>query len=48
VPAAAFSKPAAGPGATHLAAASKADSFDLHVNSTAIDLGLVQGVTTRH
>jgi len=49
VPTAAFRKAAeaaeAG-GTTHLAAASKEDSFDLHVNSTAIDLGLVQGATT--
>jgi autotransporter translocation and assembly factor TamB len=46
VPVAAFKKSAEPAGATHLEAASKADSFDLHVNSTAIDLGLVQGMTT--
>ena len=46
VPVAAFKKSAEPGGATHLAASSKADSFDLHVNSTAIDLGLAQGVTT--
>src|SRR4029077_17304358 len=46
VPVAAFKKSAEPGGATHLAASSKADSFDLHVNSTAIDLGLAQGMTT--
>jgi autotransporter translocation and assembly factor TamB len=43
VPLAAMS---AAQGGGHHAAASKEDSFDLHVDSTPIDLGLVQGFTT--
>src|SRR3954470_9648994 len=44
VPVAAFKSPSALANRNH-AAAPKEDSFDLHVNSTAIDLGLVQGLT---
>jgi autotransporter translocation and assembly factor TamB len=45
VPVAAFKAAQGGGGTSHTTAAPE-DSFDLHVDSTPIDLGLVQGFTT--
>ncbi|HEV2986583.1 MAG TPA: translocation/assembly module TamB domain-containing protein, partial [Vicinamibacterales bacterium] len=45
VPVAAF-KAAQGSGAGHHEGAAREDSFDLHVDSTPIDLGIVQGFTS--
>jgi autotransporter translocation and assembly factor TamB len=45
VPIAAF-KAAQGGGGTHHGGAAREDSFDLHIDSTPVDLGLVQGFTT--
>ena len=47
VPVAAFRKTGSpDESGSHSPAPSKEDAFDLHINSTPVDLGLVQGVTT--
>ena len=46
VPVAALSRASASPSRSHVEHASPEDSFDLHLDSSPIDLGLVQGFTT--